>query len=133
MRLAEADLGLARVPLPERGLHEYLCYHAQQAVEKSLKAVLVEKGVEFPYTHNIQRLIDLLPEQIPRIDVFSSAARLTAYAVTTRYPSEEEPVGETEYREALRVEALAAVKAASQLQWYRDIHYYRARGSAACA
>ena len=33
MRLAEADLGLARVPLPERGLYEYLCYHVQRAVE----------------------------------------------------------------------------------------------------
>jgi HEPN domain-containing protein len=36
---AEGDLALARAPLPEGAFHEDLCFHAQQAAEKSLKAV----------------------------------------------------------------------------------------------
>ncbi len=35
-------------------------FHAQQAVEKSIKAVLARHRVEFPYTHQINVLIDLL-------------------------------------------------------------------------
>ncbi len=30
-----------------------VCYHAQQAVEKTLKAVLAEREIEIPRTHNI--------------------------------------------------------------------------------
>lgn len=65
MRRAQADLAFARIPLPEGGLYEQLCFHAQQAVEKSLKALLVQARVDFPNTHNLQRLIDLLPPEIP--------------------------------------------------------------------
>ncbi len=103
IRYAEADLDLARMPLSERGLYEHLCFHAQQAVEKSLKAVLVKLGLDFPPTHNLQRLIDLLPEDIPRTPSVLRAARLTAYAVSSRYPGVEEPVQEEEYRDAVRV------------------------------
>jgi HEPN domain-containing protein len=34
-------------------------FHAQQAVEKSLKAVLAVKGVDFPFTHDIEGLVEL--------------------------------------------------------------------------
>ncbi len=101
LRYAEADLVLARVPLPERGLYEHLCFHAQQAAEKSLKAILVKSGIAFPHTHNLQTLIDLLPQEIPRTSSLTSAARLTAYAVSCRYPGIEEPVEESEYREVV--------------------------------
>ena len=65
IRLAEADLALAAAPLPRGAIYELLCFHAQQAAEKSVKAVLVHEGIEFPPTHNIQRLIALLPERAP--------------------------------------------------------------------
>ncbi len=103
LRHAEADLALARVPLPKGGLYELLCYHAQQAAEKSIKAVLVERGVPFPRTHALERLVDLLPGDIPRTPQLESAARLTVYATETRYPGASEPVSESEYREAVRV------------------------------
>ena len=37
LRYAKADLALARVPLPQGGLYELLCFHAPQAAEKSVK------------------------------------------------------------------------------------------------
>ena len=39
LRYAHSDLELARVPPPPKVLFEGLCFHAQQAAEKSLKAV----------------------------------------------------------------------------------------------
>src|SRR5687768_7678744 len=45
LRYAKADLALARVPLPVGGLYALLCFHTQQAVEKSLKAVLIHHGI----------------------------------------------------------------------------------------
>ena len=51
LRYAKADLALAQVPLPAGGLYELLCFHAQQAAEKSLKAVLMRRtfGPFWPY------------------------------------------------------------------------------------
>jgi HEPN domain-containing protein len=39
---------------------EDLCFQAQQAAEKSLKAVLIACGVRFPYTHDLATLISLI-------------------------------------------------------------------------
>jgi HEPN domain-containing protein len=41
-----------------------ICFHAQQCVEKYLKAFLVYKGIDFPRTHDVERLVALLPESI---------------------------------------------------------------------
>ena len=103
LRIARSDLALARIPAQGEILRETLCFHAQQAVEKGLKAVLVELGVAFPRTHSIERLIDLLPEQIPRTHFLKESAKLTIYATAFRYPSEEEALVETEYQDALRL------------------------------
>ena len=109
LRYAQADLDLARVPLPKRGMYELLCFLVQQAAEKSIKAVLVSAGVEFPRTHDLQALVDLLPAKIHRSTALNVVARLTAYAVSSCYPGEEEPVTEEEYREALQLaEAVVA-------------------------
>ena len=37
-------------------------FHAQQACEKLLKALLSELGIEFPRTHSLRFLIDLLAD-----------------------------------------------------------------------
>ena len=41
LRYAKSDLELARIEKPEGVLLENLCFHAQQAAEKTLKAVLI--------------------------------------------------------------------------------------------
>jgi len=84
LRYAKADLALARVPLPQGGLYELLCFHAQHAAEKSVKAVLLHYGIEPPRTHNLERLIDLLPTCIARTTVLSQSARLTVYGPAAR-------------------------------------------------
>ena len=103
MEYARSDLELARLPAPHGIMLEMLCFHAQQAAEKSIKAVLVMRGIPFPKVHSIEHLIDLLPADIARTSDLISAARLSAYATIFRYPGMEAPVSEEKYREAVRL------------------------------
>jgi HEPN domain-containing protein len=82
---------------------ETLCYQAQQAAEKAIKAVLIRAGTEPPRTHNIEHLLQLLPATLVPPDEVAQAASLTDYAMETRCPGREPPVTEEEYREALRL------------------------------
>jgi HEPN domain-containing protein len=100
---ARADFALARVALPPGGLFEHLCFHAQQAVEKSIKAVLIANCIEFPFTHSIQALLDLLPPNLASSTELADAVDLTPYAVAGRYPGESEPVTESDWRAAIHI------------------------------
>ena len=103
LRHADSDLEIARITQSSRILLEGLCFHAQQAAEKALKAVLVAHAISFPRTHNIATLLDLFPQDIvPPLDV-EAAASLTDYAVLTRYPGNFEPITDEEYNEAVRL------------------------------
>jgi|SRR4051812_17692270 HEPN domain-containing protein len=58
---AAEDLGVARLVLESATAARWAaCFHAQQATEKALKAVLVANGTDFPRTHVLERLADLL-------------------------------------------------------------------------
>jgi len=103
LRYAYSDLELARVGRTSNVLFEGLCFHAQQAAEKALKAVLIAKGVPPPKTHNIRTLLDLLPQEVIAPQEIEDAASLTDYAVTSRYPGDFESVDEEEYKEAVRL------------------------------
>lgn len=37
-------------------------FHAEQSVEKAIKAVLADRGIEFPFTHDLVHLMDLLSD-----------------------------------------------------------------------
>lgn len=64
MRHARSDLELARTKPPPSVLLEALCFHAQQAAEKALKAILVSRAMLVPKTHNIGTLLDILTDYI---------------------------------------------------------------------
>ena len=88
-------------PLPPEGLLEGQCFHAQQAAEKAIKAVLVVQGTSVPRTHNLKSLLEAVePSLLVPPDV-EEAVVLTDYAVLYRYPSDLEPIDEAEYREAI--------------------------------
>jgi len=81
---------------------EDLCFQAQQAAEKSLKALLLHRGVRFPYVHDLAELIELLEQQGESIPPgIREVARLTNYAVEARYPGLAEPVTQQEYEMAV--------------------------------
>jgi HEPN domain-containing protein len=103
LRHARSNLSRCRADraLPEV-LFEDLCFDAEQAAEKAIKAVLVLRGRRFPKTHDLAELLDLVtatgvvvpPEVL-------EAKRLTPYAVAGRYPGVSEDASEQDYREAL--------------------------------
>ena len=85
---------------------EDLCFNAQQAAEKALKAVCLAQGLDFPKTHSLVHLIDLLESSEMEIpDNVREADILTQYAVQSRYPSIVEEITRNEYREALKLAA----------------------------
>ncbi len=98
---ARSDLSMAKVQGP--GIYyEDLCFHAQQAAEKAVKAVLLHRGIRFAYVHDIRELISLLKRKAVSVPSRVWKAReLTGYAVETRYPGLGEPVNEKEYRDAV--------------------------------
>jgi HEPN domain-containing protein/predicted nucleotidyltransferase len=84
---ARSDLRRAAEPL--EGVYlEDLCYDAQQAAEKAIKAVFIARGVRFPFVHDLEALLTALeeagqavPEEVRR------AAWLTRFAREARYPT----------------------------------------------
>ena len=101
LRHAYSDLALASTPPLPQILLEQLCFHAEQAAEKALKAVLVAHNIPVPRTHNLRTLFDLLPADVPVPPDIQEAAGLSDYAVASRYPGVSEPVEAEEYREAV--------------------------------
>ena len=61
-------------------------FHAQQAAEKALKAVLSAHSRTYPWTHDLRHLVELLDdagEALP--DLLTDVTRLTPWAVEFRY------------------------------------------------
>ena len=79
-------------------------FHAQQAVEKTLKAFLTWHGQAFRKTHNLEEV----GEQCLRIDgtlrdLIDRAAPLTEYAWKYRYPGEQARPTKAEAAESLAI------------------------------
>jgi HEPN domain-containing protein len=99
---AKGDLALAEAPLPPGGFYEDLCFHAQQAAEKALKAIYLGRGWSFRYVHDLEELLKGLRDRglAPAQEV-GRAVLLTSYAFEARYPGPGEPVTEQEYKQAV--------------------------------
>jgi HEPN domain-containing protein len=80
-----------------------VCFHAQQCIEKYLKAFLVVLEIGFSKTHDIETLLWLIPKNI-RIPLSVTEQRqLTAYAALTRYPGLYEPISLAEAKRAVKL------------------------------
>ena len=67
---------------------EAIGLHAQQAVEKALKAALAARAVRYPFTHDIDRLIELVErEGLELSESLREAGQLTPWALAHRYES----------------------------------------------
>jgi len=114
LRLAERDLQTYRILAahPDASLAA-ACFHAQQSVEKALKAVLTAHSATFPRTHNLEELGLLVPGigislPVPARDL----RRLTPFAVDFRH--DEESV-------ALLTTEAAGLLAESIFQWAKAL------------
>lgn len=107
LRYAREDLNAGRYLLDDPvGRPRHSAWLAEQAAEKALKALLIAYQRPFPYTHDLERLVGLLPEdEHPRYED-TDLGQLSTYAVDTRYPGM--PTIDAK-------EAHAAIEAASQI------------------
>jgi HEPN domain-containing protein len=96
---------LRRARLVSPGIYlEDLCFDAQQAAEKAFKALLLSRSLPFPFTHDLSRLlseVDVNGIEVP--EEILDAARLTRYAVSTRYPGTTEEVTSEDHLSAVRI------------------------------
>lgn len=104
LRLAQHGLTMTIAPPPYR----LIAYHAQQCAEKCLKAFLVLRDVDFPFTHNLAHLLDLCATHGAWAATLRDAEELTPFAITARYPGEDE--------EVTRAEALRAIETAERVR-----------------
>lgn len=108
IQFADEDLRLAEhaLKLSSGCPYRLIAYHAQQCAEKYIKAFLVFHEIDFPYTHNLRKLLQLCGEKLRQ--ELEDADTLTPFAVTTRYPSIDEEVS--------KFEALSAIKIAKTVK-----------------
>ncbi len=83
LRFAEEDLQMAQLAASQE-IYNQVCFHAQQSVEKALKALLIEQGHSPPRTHRLGDILALLD-----IEPFTSNLEiqlLDRFYIPTRYP-----------------------------------------------
>jgi HEPN domain-containing protein len=67
-------------------------FHAQQAVEKALKAWLAMLGVDYPFTHDLSILLKMLEDNGQDMDPYQDLLEFNTYAVFFRYITDESEI-----------------------------------------
>ncbi len=86
LRFAGEDLQVAEWAM-SASLYNQVCFHAQQCVEKALKAWLVHHNLVSPKAHQMSILLTLLPRPLPfSAEVEAGILTLDRFYIPTRYP-----------------------------------------------
>jgi len=93
---------------------EVFGFHAQQAVEKSLKAWIALLGGEYPFVHDLDALLNTLEKLGANVGTLRDLVELNAFAVQFRYEAFESP-DEPLDRRSITAEADALVQKVSAL------------------
>jgi HEPN domain-containing protein len=97
MSLARRDLGQAERLAAPPPFPEGVCFHAQQAGEKAVKAYLTHLGAQdIPRDHNLRRLLALAPRGAALPVDWNAVDALTSYASRARYETPWPSVRESE-------------------------------------
>jgi HEPN domain-containing protein len=86
LRDARGDLQVAELTESHGDLADAACYHAQQAAEKALKAVLVFLQIDYPFTHNLNAVRTRIPVGWTCKDVGGELQWLSGWSYKGRYP-----------------------------------------------
>lgn len=116
---ADSNLRIARLGKAEGIFLEDLCFEAQQAAEKALKALLIHLSGEYPKVHAFTLLLERLEQYVPVPDSVQEIVELTDYAVQMRYPGDYYPVTDEEYERALELAERTLNWAWSQMRTQR--------------
>lgn len=97
---AEADYITTQKLLPTTNpqLYDIICFHAQQCIEKYLKAWLQEANAPVPRTHNLEELLALIVPTLPLWSKWQPDFKIiTEYAVESRYPGDSATASNVEH------------------------------------
>jgi HEPN domain-containing protein len=83
---AQEDEQVIALVVVNRGPWNMAAYHVQQAIEKYIKALLVERGTAPPKSHSLPQLLGLLVGLTVPAEVLAAANMTSAFAWQTRYP-----------------------------------------------
>lgn len=72
--LAQDDISAAIILSDKPHQYHNACFHAQEAAEKSLKAVLLAEGIHFRKVHDIEYLVDQIRGVYPDFPIFGVEA-----------------------------------------------------------
>lgn len=86
LKISQEEYESAMVLL-EKGLNRMVCYHAQQSVEKILKAILTERDIDFSRTHNILDLRNAVHSVGYEIQLTDEDSIFLNSIYRSRYPS----------------------------------------------
>lgn len=118
VKVAMEDLQSAEY-LYEKSLFRMVCYHAQQAVEKILKAVLAEHEIEFSRTYNILDLRNAVREIGHKARLGDEEAVFLNSIYRVRYPAD---LGLLPIGEPTREDADQALSIAIRMRdWCKEI------------
>ena len=85
---AEHDVDSANLLLRENGHADMIIFHTHQAVEKTLKGLLIKHGMAVPETHDLDPLLLSVRKHYPKLDsVQRRIAALDLFSPTLRYPT----------------------------------------------
>ena len=118
IKIADEDLILAKhaFTIQTNIPYRLIGYHAQQCAEKYLKAFLVSRLIDFPYTHNIEMLLNLCNKEINLGDELDRAIILSRYAIAKRYPGDYQEIKKEEAEDAVQLAELTRQKVRVQLE-----------------
>jgi len=88
MSYALEDMEGAQALLHDAAPSRLACFHAQQAAEKALKALLVRDQVAPPRTHNLTTILGLINSPIDISVGEEDLAALSVWALEARYPGD---------------------------------------------
>jgi HEPN domain-containing protein len=92
-------------------VHDAICFHAQQCIEKYLKAWLQEANIPFPRTHDLKELLELIVPTIPIWQTWQAdLSGLSEHAVDSRYPGKFATAEDTTYAMRICDEVRQAVR-----------------------
>ncbi len=80
-----------------------VCFHGQQCAEKYLKGLLTFHGADFPKTHDLLNLLNLLPAGAKVNVDLTELSEINRFSVEGRYPGDWDPIARADASNAVSV------------------------------
>ena len=88
LKTAKDDLRVADKIISDEALTHMVAFHSQQCIEKSLKAVMEEYGIDLVRIHNLERLLEIVKNHV-KIDVnIVLIEKMDKLYIDSRYPAD---------------------------------------------